>query len=258
MADDLIIHYFQRDLTEAEDQALSGLLASSEEEAFRFFRHAEAAYAHYGLPDPRWPGEGPGGSGKAWTKPHLWGIVLGIGLLISGWGWWSHRGVADAIGYIPGPKAVAGTGSLGMAPRLHPETQGRSIPFGGAVDAKDQGQDVVPGDVPGSVERSTGPLVTSPRDPSPPPGNAKSEGDPHPNLEVLVRQKRSGPVTVQVLSPEGIPVVLLYEGNLQPGSWTFDWNGDLEQGKKAPPGTYRIQVHSGGATLTRRVLIKEN
>lgn len=53
---DLVEKYFQQDLTEAEQEALSGSLLSSDETALKFERMAGEAYARYGLPDlqPHW------------------------------------------------------------------------------------------------------------------------------------------------------------------------------------------------------------
>ena len=53
--DDLIKKFFQEDLSESEEKALSEKLLSSVEDAVRFGQHAEASYHYFGLPEPHWP-----------------------------------------------------------------------------------------------------------------------------------------------------------------------------------------------------------
>jgi flagellar hook assembly protein FlgD len=76
------------------------------------------------------------------------------------------------------------------------------------------------------------------------------------SLWVVVKRAEPGPVTVRVLNLEGEAAVLLYEGNLEPGSWVFDWDGMLPGGQKAPAGYYQIQVLSGPVTQKKIIQIQ--
>jgi hypothetical protein len=106
------------------------------------------------------------------------------------------------------------------------------------------------------VETTTNP--SKPLSPALTPINAATQPhSPHPNLEVLVKRAKPGPVTVRVLGPDGSQAVMLYQGLLQPGSWAFDWNGRLANGGAPDAGTYQIQVVSGAVTLSKPVVIRK-
>jgi hypothetical protein len=267
MADDLIIKYFTEDLTEAEEQALSQILLSSAEEAWRFQRHAEAAYLHCGLPEPKRrggqppPGFMPGGSV---FKPGLW---LFLGLAAAGflaWALWRNETTINetvTVSTTQAPSSILPAHSTGASilsghPRGVPAkpspTQAVLAPSGGLAKRADP--------------------VLSPPPPTPTLGSAplpaalpavtpvdalRQPHRSHSNLEVLVRRATPGQIEVRVLNPDGTQAVLLYQGLLQAGSWIFDWNGHLADGRPADPGTYQIQVESGPITQSKRVVIRK-
>ena len=76
------------------------------------------------------------------------------------------------------------------------------------------------------------------------------------NLAVIVKRVEQGSISVRVLNLEGETTALLYEGMLGPGSWVFDWDGNLTNGQKAQPGYYQIQVISGPVTQKKVIQIK--
>ncbi len=80
---DLIDKFFSEDLTEAEEQALGEALMASDEQALKFGRLAEEAYARYGLPDPGTGSSGAGGltGGPSLTTWCLLGLVA-VGFLL--------------------------------------------------------------------------------------------------------------------------------------------------------------------------------
>jgi hypothetical protein len=47
----------------------------------------------------------------------------------------------------------------------------------------------------------------------------------------------------------------LYVGMLKPGEWTFEWEGQLEDGSPASPGIYEVETQSGPTVLRKRVQI---
>jgi len=82
---DLARQYFERELTEAEEERLAGEMASSPESAQEFLDCAASSYLATGLPepvDPRIP-KAPGGSGAGtWFKMGILTAVVGAGA------WW--------------------------------------------------------------------------------------------------------------------------------------------------------------------------
>ncbi len=234
---DLIEKYFREDLTEAEDKALGELLSSSDDAAQRFGAMAEAKYASYGLPEP--------GISDAVTpdtsflKP--WMIPAAALLIAGGATWWMTRG-APCPSEVSAPAVVAPV----------PEEPAQAAPKS---------------DVPRKV---TKPSLPSPKAPTaevvsePPPALSAIEPPPetaanresYPKTRVVVNRSTSGIVTVRVIGPDGTVVRKMYEGLLQAGRWSFDWDGRLDDGRGVSPGRYRIEVVSGGSVQSREVLIR--
>lgn len=256
MPDDLIIKFFKEDLTEAEEQALSDRLASSVEEALRFGQHAEASYRFYGLPEPQWRGSQPPSGFFPFSGLKL-GLWLGLTLLagLSVWGLWKYRSQEQifftALFQEPRPtSAVDPASHLGAVPR-EPTSSHISKPAESHLESTE-------GEAAASAISSH--EVQAPAAPpsSLTPLNTEVQAHhPHTNLEVMVKQAKPGLVTVRVLGPDGSQAVMLYQGDLQPGSWAFDWNGRLADGEAPPGGTYQIQVISGAVTLGKSVSIKK-
>jgi hypothetical protein len=264
MTDDLIIKYFREDLTEAEEQALSETLLSSTDEAFRLYQHAEAAYRYCVLPEPSQssgqlpPGFLPGGG----FKPGLWfSLILAASLLTWGICRYETSKKETILASIP-PVTALSTPASHKSEMAIPEKvfQDQVLP------SSKPDKDLVSSD--SLVEKSMSPVSLAPAIPTveavlPPsvlpdttPVNVLSQPhSAHSNLEVIVRQRASGQVMVRVLDVQGNPVVLLYQGSLQAGSWIFDWNGILGNGQKAMAGTYQIEVASGKVVQRKKVTI---
>lgn len=237
MADDLIIKYFREDLTEAEEKALSALLSSSVEEALRFGQHAEAAYRHYGLPEPRQRGDRPpGGLSGHWTQL---GILIFLILGSLAWAFWPQAPAPPSepkpAVFLKGPEKIRTQAAPPEdVPNENPEPGPRGVAVLPEAPSKPEPPprgSVVPIIVPPRVHRS------------------------HSNLEVVVHRSKSASVKVCVLDPDGAQAVLLYQGVLGPGTWAFDWNGKLVDGAAPPPGTYQIQVMSGSVTQSKKVAL---
>ncbi len=250
MADDLIVKFFREDLTEAEEAALSERLLSSTEDALRFGQHAEAAYHYYGLPEPGEPGKGPAGGTGPWKK-RLLVAFLGIAGLAA-WAW-RHWSTVELHGKVLEPSRTEPRASVSTLPAEDPDARADGLlkiprtPPAPPAPAAERGERVVPTlptTPPGGIPAAPVNLQTRPH-------------DPHSNLEVVVKRHAPGPVTVCVLRPDGAPAVLLYEGLLAAGIWAFDWNGRLADGSLPAPGTYQIQVESGGVTLRKSVVLRE-
>jgi hypothetical protein len=77
-------------------------------------------------------------------------------------------------------------------------------------------------------------------------------------LSVVVGAAEKTLVTVRVLDAEGKEVRDLYTGFIQPGHWSFQWDGLLSAGAPAPTGAYRIEVQTGALRQIKDVHIQTN
>jgi flagellar hook assembly protein FlgD len=75
-------------------------------------------------------------------------------------------------------------------------------------------------------------------------------------LSVVVSRRSAGLVTVRILDSGKKEVRLLYAGMLQPGDWTFEWEGLLEDGSRAVPGAYFVETQSGSAVMQKKIQIE--
>ncbi len=75
-------------------------------------------------------------------------------------------------------------------------------------------------------------------------------------LSVVLNAAQKSLVTVRILDPSGREVRALYTGFVDPGKWSFQWDGLLENGQSANAGDYRIDVQSGATHLTKDIQIK--
>lgn len=248
---DLIGKYFDAELTEAEDAALSAQLESSEDAADRFVEKAEAVYFSYGLKEPREIGRWRLFGRASWV-----GWLL-VAALLGGWGLWRSR-VQTAPPMTP---QVA----LSTEPVAKAQTTVLETSRAGGAKAKEREATkpdtrahaaVVPTEVP---TRTIAPA--RPMGPPPNPGFSVEAR----NLRVVVVKEATGALTVMMRGPEGtgtrhvegtgsggvvvrvlaanqVEVRRLYEGPLQTGKWAFQWDGVMSNGKMAPPGTYHIEV----------------
>jgi hypothetical protein len=80
--------------------------------------------------------------------------------------------------------------------------------------------------------------------------SAELEGDA---LGILVETPQVALVTVRVLDSSGHEIRSLYTGVLDPGKWSFRWDGLLENGKPATGGNYMIEVQKGSHRLSKPV-----
>ena len=228
---DLIEKFFQEELTQAEEQALSDSLSSSTGEALRFGEKAQQTYLAFGLPDPQWPGGGP--PSPPWSstslllKPLIWAAVLltsGLAVVL----FWPHRSAAPLVPQASIPKMIPAPVSLKPQVAIHRQS---SVPIPAAKPA---------------------PMVLL----STPVELTVHSHTVFSNLSVVVRRPSPGKVTVRVLNPDGTQALLLYDGPLQAGKWVFDWDGKLAKGQMAPPGVYRIQVESGPVVQNKNIIVR--
>lgn len=262
---DLILKFFQEEMTQAEEQALSERLLSSTEEALRFGEEAQKAYLGFGLPDPKWPGGG--------APPSPWSATLGLKSILlypallaaglAGWTIWHFHARA--------PLASALTPQLGqvsvinnpIVSKVIPEALQREKPVEKTFPAQ-----AAPGRTTSPSVQVTGPsegraLPVAPPQPSAafltpvltPVDMSAKVHKTFSDLSVVIRRPSVGEVTVRILKRDGTPMVLLYQGQLKAGKWGFDWDGRLADGHLAPPDYYQIQVQSGPLVQTKSILI---
>ena len=221
---DLIKKFFQSELTETEDRTLAEELASSEKAAERFAESAEKAYYALGLPEPRMTGKWAKFFHSIWGKL-FWVLLVGGGIAVFYW-------------------------------LLRPENR----PVPAAVPGPEPRQEVVPLAYPTAAQiyRSPRPIGTPPT----PAGFGEAPPEQsfvtdYRNLKLVVTQESDGLVVVKVLGPAGDEVRRLYDGPLDKGKWIFNWDGLLDNGQPAVPGTYRIEVEGGTGNKSQEVLIRE-
>ncbi len=208
---DLIHEFFERELTEAESDALGEQLRLSADESLRFEGLLESHYAATGLPLPELPTSlqnlplNPGGLGSALgLKLFAVLVVAGLGyLVLKSW-------LSPAV-----PKAV-------LAP---------------------------------VVSTSQPAVITKLLPVQPKPVSSTATGE---QLSVVVGAQAKTLVTVRILNYEGKEIRDLYTGFVQPGHWSFRWDGDLADGVPAPAGNYEIDVQTGALHQTKDIRIKPN
>ena len=240
---DLLKEFFKRDLTEAEEQRLGKLLSSSPTHSLRFADLAHVAYLQTGLPDAG-GGNGSGGFGGPGGMSHLIGpIILKSVVLLT----------------------VTGLAAYGIFRLLH-ETLNPSVSLPPAViqnAAPAKSQPVIPKVI--SVSKPApvapqAPLQTLPLKALAKPGMvnpvAYDSAKKYEGLDIMVEQKSSGLLTVRALDGGKNEVRLLFAGMLKPGKWDFVWDGKMQNGEPAQPGTYQVEVQSGKDVLSKEVVIR--
>jgi hypothetical protein len=240
--DDLILKYFQDDLTEAESEDLRKRLESSTEDALRFGEEAEKKYAQYGLPEPKWPGNPdhwPRPKGGSWSE-WIWfgGLIMA---LAGGMIFWYERGNRPSSDDLEA-KVTAPADSKASVPTVKKKAP--------KVSSSDEGKSLSPDSGEQAAEASRPPAVLTPVN------LALHPRSTHPNLSVAIRRAQAGEVRVRVLDSNGDVVALLYEGMLQPGNWAFDWDGKLPDGRMASKGLYQIEVKSGPTLQHKNIHIR--
>jgi len=266
---ELIKKFFEADLTEAEEQALSEKLASSEEEAGEFLGIAEANYRRYGLPETSWP--------KTLRPPIGHGMGLGpftsllvVGLL-GGLGYWfsTHSGWVKTAGdTLPGSSGAQGTlpGTLSAADRGEGRPA-KAKPAQEAAPAQEQeGEFSIDEEIQRDMRQGGREAVEAVKKPHPETGRpapalvpvnaADSPGRAFSDIAVKVNRKEPGPVSVRVLDMSGLEVAPLYSGNLGVGQWVFEWDGRLPDGNQASPGIYQVEVKSGSYRGSKNIRIR--
>ena len=214
---DLIQEFFTRDLSEAENEALSKLLAESPDAVSRYEGLLEKNYLSLGLPQPVLP------KGLQ-NPPYISGSAAAGG---SGW---------MAVG-------LAGLALTGLAVwKFWPQAPTMTAP-----------QASVRSEAPKPMPQNVKHAVKPPAPVKPVAVEPAQEGDA---LSVVVNTTQKSLVTVRILGPAGQEVRALYTGFVEPGKWSFQWDGRLDSGEAANPGNYRIDVRSGPTHLAKDIRIK--
>ena len=240
MEDDLIKKYFQEDLSETEEQALSEKLLASTEDALRFGEEAHARYTRYGLPEPEWSKPLPGFAAAA--RPAS--VALHLTYM-------SLKVLAALLGL-----ALTGVVAFGLWRAFAPvpvDTESASPDLSSSVSPAPPVMPARIHKVHSTLPSMKTPLVVpvlTPIDLDHP------SGKPFSDLSITVHKVAAGAVTVQVTTLEGESLVPLYRGFLQPGNWGFEWNGQLSDGQAAASGYYQIQLNSGSAIQKKVIQIQ--
>lgn len=281
---DLVDKFYSVDLSPGEEEALDDLLSSSPEAANRFAEKAAEAYSRYGLPDLG-PHSHPGKN--SWWRLRL-GLLFFVLVSGGGFGWWRHHqntenpspeasGIQASVpasglsGLKPGrsDSVIEKTITLSRPPQTaDPDAQGKKDSPIGKLKGKSGTLSDSPSRQPEGFSGSRAPLS------GPPPtagqesksleaGNLSPLPQDHPatrgyaRLKINVDISQAGPVTVCILNSAGIKVKDLYAGTLPAGERSFTWDGKLDDGRKAQPGSYRIETHSGNQVQTQDFQIEQ-
>jgi hypothetical protein len=239
---DLIGKYFRSDLSDAEEQALSDLLKTSDEAALKFGEMAEGKYASYGLPEPDL-------ADLAKTAPYWKGLLAPAAvLMLAGVGAWFWCHSSKCSTEPRSTVAVVAPAPQAEVPVIRPPKVQR-MAASASAKASVREQVAAP-----ESPKTDAPLAAPPAL-EPPPETSVDKQTAN-NLKVVVSRPTAGSVTVQVVGPDGVVVRHMFEGALAAGRWSFDWDGRLQDGVAAQPGRYKIEVLSDVAVQTREVLIR--
>ena len=257
---DLIDKLFREDLTEAEQKALDRELASSFEATDRFGQQAEQAYRRFGLPEPVWegpeefrPAPRPGVGRWLWAGAFL-AILAGLSI----WAFlhYGHRSLKPAL--RPKPALILKP-TVALPPPPSQRTENPApVPKHPQAPAQEAGP------LPGKVSHTPPAPLSAPPALAPPaasgPAVTPVNVDHNPNqsyssLAVQVHLSTSRSLAVRVLDGRGNTLVPLFNGSLPAGTWSFQWNGLLGDGRLAPSGLYKIEVRAGSWVQTQDVVI---
>lgn len=262
---DLVEKFFKEGLTEAEEQSLSESLWASEDMAEKFAGLAREAYQRYGLPEPRLPGSPQ----TPMSPQNGLGPWLGVFVVITGlavayfcgrpyWGYLKKMEVDSGVaGWRDGSASP-------MKPMFQTLSTSERKGNENALKVQNRPNEVKPKS-PTTDQRlrsdsATLPAISAQRVPDEPEQQGKrilaspvstpinldqNPSSDYSSLSIIVHQSKPGPLSVRVLDTRGVEVLPLYNGNLGPGHWVFEWNGRLVNGQQAGPGFYLIEVQSG-------------
>jgi hypothetical protein len=238
---ELVEKFFKEDLTDLEDQVLSDILLSSEEEALRFGDLGRKAYRRFGLPEPDWKGPVP----NPFRRPSRWGRWLGPLVFLSGsiafaatgyhfrhalTRWPIFEPFAPKPIAAPAPEIITRPTPVSQpspVARVSPASKSALLPNAAPVVAR-----VTP------VQKDSAvPAAFS-------------------NLSVEVQQSKDDFILVRLLDNHGAEIGVLYQGKLKSGDWVFHWNGKLLNGSPAPSGFYQIEVQSDGFHQSKTIEIQ--
>jgi len=222
--------FFERDLTDAEEDELGRQLASSPKNSMRFAKQAKIFYSRTGLPRVARPWHSRLGlDGGTMTLKIVGSVIAGSAMVVTAL-YLTHKPAVKPIS-APVPTAVSAPTPLAtraVAPQAPVPT--RSVAQAPVLGAMQK---------PNMVK----PLAYDP--------SAKYEG-----LDLIVERKTPGIVTVRVLDSAKKEVRLLFAGFLDQGKWTFEWDGKLSNKDYAQAGVYSVEVQSGKEVLAKQITLQ--
>ncbi len=75
-------------------------------------------------------------------------------------------------------------------------------------------------------------------------------------VRVSLALPAAGPLTVEVLDPQGRRVATLFRGRAEAGVRTLPWEGRDRAGARVPPGVYLVRARAGGTQAVTRVVMR--
>lgn len=255
---DLIEKFFKEDFSETEKAALDKELASSTEAAKRFGELAEQAYNRFGLPEPKWTGPE---ELKKITKsnPNAW--LWPFGLLVALFGlycWFYFQRANSVVETAVKPVDSAIKSSVVENPIFSNKRPKKVF-----VKAAPPQQPIVVAQAPPTkIPAWSGYKYPTPSSPAVTPKFTPVNMDQNPSrpfsaLAVQLHLTSMRSLAVRVLDANGNELVPLFNGSLNAGNWSFEWNGLLKDGQIASPGKYKIEVRAGSYVQVKEVMIQK-
>ena len=75
------------------------------------------------------------------------------------------------------------------------------------------------------------------------------------NIEIPVIFDKSGGLTIEIFNLSGQSVIKLFDGNIEPGSYSFRWNGTNTRGTEIPSGTYFLFISNDKFSYEQKILL---
>ena len=75
------------------------------------------------------------------------------------------------------------------------------------------------------------------------------------NIEIPITIDRFSNLTAEIFNLSGQSVIKLFDGNIEPGSYSFRWNGTNTRGTEIPSGTYFLFISNDKISYEQKILL---
>lgn len=247
MSADLIAAFFDRDLTNEEDEALARLLSDSMDESVRFADEAARFYASLALPEPQWPGGLPPSALGGLSG--LGGIAAGLvgSLIIGGAIGWRLSVRPLTIEFAPPPEPLATEQGIQEEAPAPPAAAAPAVPAPAVpAPAKPAAAHAAR-----KAPAASQPVAAVAGGPATGPEKYATGNE----LTIKVDLKEASSVAVDVYDSAGALVRQLGAGHYPAGIHRFPWDGKDASGLPVKPGRYRVLLTTGEKVMEQWLVI---